>query len=581
MLQSFTVWVNFIGLILAIWLGLYLVKRFARFPAAWLAALALWSTAGYFINQLLAIYLPAAPPPEVRYWIYHLILFWPRNVFEIGWQGWLQGWLPAYSLPFWYHATLYIRPGKFRWNRLTAALLGYAFTMAVILFKARYHVAWTNPVNSPYYSSSLTGIWLVLDAFGLIGFTGLSLLNLSKAVGASEHAMPRQYFHQILIATLAASVAGLLGVLSNWLGWPIPQAWAAALLSLALLLGWFGFVQYLALPDQILLFWDQLSSTRIAGLVLRIKQFSLSRTSQRLSLKLQQRYVQQNHQTNELEQALRHLADVTGAAWLVVLRSTRQGMQPAASWDWQGAPLEDVVADVQIDKFNGSSPAIPEVKPVPHIFQAADLFLPLQEPENGQIGVLLAGTPGGQSVFSPAQLNAFHDSIDFITGLVGESSDKSEPRTPKAGTFTSKAEEKAANKVEIKPRQIELALRNLHNFGFLADLSLAKLHLVENCTDHRENETNLFFNRGKAVSSVLTEAVFKLKPQQEDPPGPPPRSWYPFLILSRAYLEGIPNREIMSELYISEGTFNRTRREAIQTVTRILEEMESTLLEDA
>jgi hypothetical protein len=37
----------------------------------------------------------------------------------------------------------------------------------------------------------------------------------------------------------------------------------------------------------------------------------------------------------------------------------------------------------------------------------------------------------------------------------------------------------------------------------------------------------------------------------------------------------------MSELYISEGTFNRTRRRAIRSITKILEEMERAAQESA
>jgi hypothetical protein len=86
-----------------------------------------------------------------------------------------------------------------------------------------------------------------------------------------------------------------------------------------------------------------------------------------------------------------------------------------------------------------------------------------------------------------------------------------------------------------------------------------------------------FITRGKAVSNLLAKAVLKLKPEQEKPAGAPSRSWYPYLILRNAYLESVFNREIMSQLYISEGTFNRTRRAAIQSVARILEEMEASL----
>ena len=46
------------------------------------------------------------------------------------------------------------------------------------------------------------------------------------------------------------------------------------------------------------------------------------------------------------------------------------------------------------------------------------------------------------------------------------------------------------------------------------------------------------------------------------------------MILHSAYFEDVPNRDIMSRLYISEGTFNRTRRAALRAVTQTLEEME-------
>ena len=76
---------------------------------------------------------------------------------------------------------------------------------------------------------------------------------------------------------------------------------------------------------------------------------------------------------------------------------------------------------------------------------------------------------------------------------------------------------------------------------------------------------------------ILLEAVGKLRPDDEYGESIPPREWYPYLILYYAYFEGKLNREIMSELYISEGTFNRTRRSAIRAVTRELEELESNL----
>jgi hypothetical protein len=75
---------------------------------------------------------------------------------------------------------------------------------------------------------------------------------------------------------------------------------------------------------------------------------------------------------------------------------------------------------------------------------------------------------------------------------------------------------------------------------------------------------------------LLQQAVRKLRPDGVEPPKHqiPPREWHQYIILHDAYVLDIPNRDIMSRLYISEGTFNRTRRRAIQGVAQALMEMD-------
>ena len=51
---------------------------------------------------------------------------------------------------------------------------------------------------------------------------------------------------------------------------------------------------------------------------------------------------------------------------------------------------------------------------------------------------------------------------------------------------------------------------------------------------------------------------------------PVPREWHSYVVLHDAYWERIPNQDIMSKLYISEGTFHRTRRAAVRSVARAL-----------
>jgi hypothetical protein len=78
--------------------------------------------------------------------------------------------------------------------------------------------------------------------------------------------------------------------------------------------------------------------------------------------------------------------------------------------------------------------------------------------------------------------------------------------------------------------------------------------------------------RGKRLQKLLAESIDALKPSEARPPEPLSRVWYSYAVLYDAYVECVPNREIMARLYISEGTFNRTRRNAIRGLARLLME---------
>jgi len=78
--------------------------------------------------------------------------------------------------------------------------------------------------------------------------------------------------------------------------------------------------------------------------------------------------------------------------------------------------------------------------------------------------------------------------------------------------------------------------------------------------------------RGKLLQQLLLDSIELLKPAERRPPEPLPRIWYNHAVLHDAYVEGVQNREIMARLYISEGTFNRTRRNAVRGLARLLVE---------
>lgn len=113
------------------------------------------------------------------------------------------------------------------------------------------------------------------------------------------------------------------------------------------------------------------------------------------------------------------------------------------------------------------------------------------------------------------------------------------------------------------------------------------IHLVEDALRHLSDAITLgqspladklsmtgdsHIERGKHLQEFLTVSIESLKPSDVRPPEPLPRVWYSYAVLHDAYIECVPNREIMARLYISEGTFNRTRRNAIRGLARALME---------
>ncbi len=113
-------------------------------------------------------------------------------------------------------------------------------------------------------------------------------------------------------------------------------------------------------------------------------------------------------------------------------------------------------------------------------------------------------------------------------------------------------------------KMVEAGLRNLTDFISLGQSSLPE-HLGATGETHIE--------KGKAVQQQLIRAIEVLRPPQDCPREPIPREWHSYMVLHDAYWDGTPNQDIMSKLYISEGTFHRTRRAAVRSVARVLLEM--------
>lgn len=107
--------------------------------------------------------------------------------------------------------------------------------------------------------------------------------------------------------------------------------------------------------------------------------------------------------------------------------------------------------------------------------------------------------------------------------------------------------------------QVEECLRSLSDYTRLGNSPLVDQLGIE-------GETHLV--RGRALREKMLAQLDLLRPPGKRPSEPLPREWHTFAVVHDAYVENVPNREIMARLYISEGTFNRTRRNAIRAIAR-------------
>jgi hypothetical protein len=71
------------------------------------------------------------------------------------------------------------------------------------------------------------------------------------------------------------------------------------------------------------------------------------------------------------------------------------------------------------------------------------------------------------------------------------------------------------------------------------------------------------------LRAELILAIERLRPPGARPtPGSAagPGGWLHYLVLQEAYVDGRPNKQIMQRYCLSEGTFHRARRRAIDTL---------------
>jgi hypothetical protein len=215
----------------------------------------------------------------------------------------------------------------------------------------------------------------------------------------------------------------------------------------------------------------------------------------------------------------------------------------------------------------------------PHGYLAEDIeWLAPAYGGGEQIALVGIGPSKGQRVYSDEDLYWLEDIADEIGAMIYSHNISSAPSSVEVadrnGEHRKSERDDAAiehllSTLAFKPdpemiKLVEDGFRNIHDYSKLGRSPLVSVFDVHG-GDHIE--------RGKQVQQKLMEILDKLRPQGDPPSEPLPREWYSYTILYDAYVEESPARDIMGKLYISEGTYYRTRRRALRGVTRALLEL--------
>ncbi|MEW5939486.1 MAG: hypothetical protein AB1750_07485, partial [Chloroflexota bacterium] len=599
--------VNFLALLTSVWLGLYLVRRSPRRGVTWLTALTLWSLSGMFLNILLAL----NPPPVSDYhpfWARLLFPFWQPGTGERGASAWLQGWSVAPSIIFWHHSTLLMRPGRMNPWRWTRVSLGYIVCIGAIIAQ-REALILVAAGEDPLLLNSLRAgpLYTIFGAF-LALFIGWSIVNLLRSAYVAPTEMARRQIQTLVSATAFAALLIPVSLVSSGLDLlPVPMAIMSLVLFVFVCMVGFGVARYSALlqgraimrdffynflliggvtifyllaarlivlaydaPDVIMVIVPLLAALTHSSMSIAYRlmdSFFFREDTRRLRSNLRQltRLAGEGAPLKEnLDATLTTICASVRATYGLIFSLEGDTARLLSDFKWRGLPIEIGPPALATDDVTHLQPGR-----FPKPLDEAALLMPLYA-ESKQVGALVLGQPVNGVTYDEDDVERVLHPADRIADAIHVEQAKAEYIARLSDVAEEHREQTQQAEASIPVDAVENALRSLYDFAYLADTPLANLELVKRKL--AGNKTHL--ERGKAVQSALLEALEEMRPGPTVPREPIPREWYPYLILSDAYRESVSNRDIMLKLYISEGTFNRTRRAAVRSLARALTEME-------
>jgi hypothetical protein len=636
MLLTLATLVNLLALAISLWLGFYIITRSPRSRLSWLATLTLWSLTSLFFHNALAINLPKVGLlPWLRpvvvlvvpLWFHLTLLLLPERARRRIWFH-----VPL-LLPTWAR-----RPA--RALSPTASRFGVPLTYALALilmlggaFPLGFS-AHTDVGSATYLSGRTAGPLYPLSIVFLILLGSLSLLNLWQGRKHAKDSLLRRQFAPLLAATVLAGAGGLYISVGVWLHLPVPALPGDLALGAGVIILGYAVARYNALVEGRTIERDFLYTTlaisvlailymlvatalyftghlsflalilTIVGTVSSHSLYDGVRTAlDRLFYREQFRRLRTNLRVlareagtgealaDQLQAVLDALCRTLGIrAGFIALRQEDAFLAEAArkvKGVNRSFPLETLTATeiVKLPRPGTNSP------------QNMALLVPLSA-GGGQVGALVLGPKQPDQPYSEEDLELLDDLADqmaavihvsrlqeknaqAISDMVANFRDRERTLQRQAQQMLAEREEAAGPILDGIAEEdlvslVEDCLRQIHDFSYLGEHTLAKLRVVEWWLGNQQDPFVTHIDRGKALNEILLQALNKLRPEDTEPGTHdiPSREWHQFIILYDSYVSNKLNRDIMSRLYISEGTFNRTRRRAVRGVAKALEEME-------
>jgi hypothetical protein len=630
--------VNVALLAMALCLGLYVVTRTLRGWVTWLAGLMLWSLAGFYLYNALAV---SAPAHKALSWLkpcaimalafgFHLSILLPSRRQEPG----IRALCPPLQLPEALERRLGTTGSVVR--RLPVPL-SYVLAATLIIVIAIPTSEPVPPVEGPaiYLSHRPPSLLYPLAICYLILLFALAFLHQWQGWRRESRRQQRLHYLLLLAGLGLAVCAGLYLAFGIWLQADLPTlpadvalgiaaiffgyrvAWTISakeglvlrreMLYISLVIGLFAvgyvLVARLLYQDGQALSTSTLLVIVIVGVASLMLYDGVRAALDRLFYREQFRQLRQNLRAlareasvgqplpERLQRILSSLCGTLGASRGMI--ALREG----EAFECQATERAQCLGQT----FPRTALEAPETVELPRPdVESPDqmtLLVPIHAGDD-QIGALLLGARDTQLPYTEEDLILLEDVADqlgtliqaaqrqeenasLISEMVGNFRDREHALQRQMQQMLAEQQGETAPVLEGFDEMsftalVEDALRRLYDFTYLGEHDVARLSIVDWHLQNGDDRFVTHIDRGKAVSEILVEAVSKLRPEGDTPErhSIPPRKWHQFTILYDAYVMGELNRDIMSELYIGEGTFNRTRRRAVRGVAKALREME-------